>query len=59
MAPSCPKCGKEMKQVGVYWVCGNHPDPVFIRIESISTPSVHPFSESMRCLADTYCFCAV
>jgi hypothetical protein len=45
MAPRCPKCGKEMKQVGVYWVCGNHPEPVFIRIESISTPSAHPFSD--------------
>jgi len=45
MAPICPKCGKEMKQVDDYWVCGNHPDPVFIRIESISTPSVHTFSE--------------
>jgi tetratricopeptide (TPR) repeat protein len=44
MAPSCPKCGKEMKQVDDYWVCGNHHEPVFIRIESVSTPSAHPFS---------------
>jgi tetratricopeptide (TPR) repeat protein len=45
MAPSCPKCGKEMKQVDDYWVCGNHHEPVFIRIESVSTPSAHPFSD--------------
>jgi predicted nucleic acid-binding OB-fold protein len=45
MAPICPKCGKEMKQVDDYWVCGNHHEPVFIRIESVSTPSAHPFSD--------------
>jgi nucleoside-triphosphatase THEP1 len=35
----------EMKQVDDYWVCGNHHEPVFIRIESVSTPSAHPFSD--------------
>jgi DNA polymerase III delta prime subunit len=41
----CPNCGKEMKQVGEYWVCGNHRPLVSVPIESFSTPSVHPFSD--------------
>jgi tetratricopeptide (TPR) repeat protein len=45
MAPSCPKCGKEMVRVGNFWICGNHPEPVSVPIESVSTPSAHPFSD--------------
>jgi tetratricopeptide (TPR) repeat protein len=44
MAPICPKCGKEMVRVGNFWICGNHPEPVSVPIESVSTPSAHPFS---------------
>jgi tetratricopeptide (TPR) repeat protein len=45
MAPICPKCGKEMKQVDDYWVCGNRHPLVYVPIESVSTPSAHPFSD--------------
>ena len=45
MALRCPKCGKEMVKVGKFWVCGNHPEPVSIPIETVPLPSVHPFSD--------------
>jgi hypothetical protein len=45
MALRCPKCGKEMVRVGKFWICGNHPEPVSVPIETVPLPSVHPFSE--------------
>ncbi|MFZ8852109.1 MAG: AAA family ATPase, partial [Armatimonadota bacterium] len=50
MALRCPKCGKEMVRVGKFWICGNHPEPVFVPIETVPIetvppPSVHLFSE--------------
>jgi len=45
MARQCPKCGKEMVRVGKFWICGNHPEPVSVPIETVPLPSVHPFSE--------------
>jgi hypothetical protein len=34
-----------MKQVDEYWVCGNRHPLVYIPIETVPMPSVHPFSE--------------
>jgi hypothetical protein len=45
MALRCPKCGKEMVRVGKFWICGNHPEPVSVPIETVPPPSVHPFFE--------------
>ena len=45
MALRCPKCRKEMKRGEKFWICENHPEPVFVPIETVPPPSVHPFSE--------------
>jgi len=58
---NCPQCNRPMQQVGKFWVCGNHPQPVVIPkdtgefldqlpedyrfVEKLPTPLALPISE--------------
>jgi hypothetical protein len=56
MARQCPECGNEMGRVGKFWVCGNHPEPVFIPVETVPSPSAHRFSDLCAALPTPIAF---